>query len=833
MDVMSKSDPQVWVYLQDQGASGKWAMIGKTEMIKDNLDPKFTKSIELSYFFEHVQHLKFMVYDIDKPSGGAESQDFIGEMFTTVGNILGAKGQTYSAPLQSKIKSPGFISISAEEVREMKMAAKLRFSARRLDKKDFFGKSDPFFRISRSKEGGKWDAVYKSEHLRKTLDPVWKPFEIPLQKLNNGDMERILKFDVYDWNSNGKEDFIGNFTMSLRELQGFGTSKKQIPLINDQLRRKKSRYSNSGMFIVDQCELYEAPTFIDFLRGGLQINLVCAIDYTGSNGNPSLANSLHYRNPYRPNEYAKAIKAVGDVLLCYDSDGMVPVYGFGAQIPPRKAVSHCFAINFNERDPEIHGVQGILDAYHRSLDQVKLWGPTNFSPSIRKTCELFKQANAEGGRSQAYNILLILTDGVITDQDETIHELVEAANLGISVVIVGIGNADFDAMEVLDADVKPLKSHRTGKVAARDLVQFVPFRDFQSQDPSRLAAAVLEEIPGQVVEYFKMRGVQPNPPLMAVQPSFAMGTSFGMGIAPPGGRGPQPYGAPPPQQQPYGAPPPHQQPYGAPPPQQQQPYGAPPPQQQPYGAPPPQQQPYGAPPPQQQPYGAPPQQQPYGAPPPGSQKGDASASSSSSASTSSSTPSSASGSSGAPKQQPPGQYPPPPQQGGSYYPPPQQGGSYYPPPQQGGYYPPQQGGSYYPPPQQGGYYPPPQQGGYYPPQQGGSYYPPQQGGQYPPQQGSQYPPQQQYPPPQQGGKQGGSQYPPQQQQQGQGGSQYPPQQGQGGQYPPPQQQQGQGGSQYPPQQQQQGQGGSQYPPQQQQQQQGQGGQYPPPQQKKQ
>jgi len=29
------------------------------------------------------------------------------------------------------------------------------------------------------------------------------------------------------------------------------------------------------------------PTFVDYLRSGWQISLVCAIDYTGSNGDPS------------------------------------------------------------------------------------------------------------------------------------------------------------------------------------------------------------------------------------------------------------------------------------------------------------------------------------------------------------------------------------------------------------------------------------------------------------------------------------------------------------------------------------------------------------------
>ena len=44
--------------------------------------------------------------------------------------------------------------------------------------------------------------------------------------------------------------------------------------------------------------------------------------------------------------------------------------------------------------------------------------------------------------------------------------------------ILGVGNADFDAMDDLDGDGKVLKSPINGQRASRDIVQFVPFRKF-------------------------------------------------------------------------------------------------------------------------------------------------------------------------------------------------------------------------------------------------------------------------------------------------------------------------------------------------------------------
>lgn len=63
--------------------------------------------------------------------------------------------------------------------------------------------------------------------------------------------------------------------------------------------------------------------------------------------------------------------------------------------------------------------------------------------------------------------------------DETRHAVVQASKLPMSIIIVGVGNADFAAMEFLDGDSRVLRSH-TGEEAVRDIVQFVPFRDFRN-----------------------------------------------------------------------------------------------------------------------------------------------------------------------------------------------------------------------------------------------------------------------------------------------------------------------------------------------------------------
>ena len=62
-----------------------------------------------------------------------------------------------------------------------------------------------------------------------------------------------------------------------------------------------------------------------------------------------------------------------------------------------------------------------------------------------------------------------------------------------------IGNTDFSMMEQLDGDDKALKSG--GKIARRDIVQFVPFNEFK-ENPAQLAKEVLGEIPKQLTSYY-------------------------------------------------------------------------------------------------------------------------------------------------------------------------------------------------------------------------------------------------------------------------------------------------------------------------------------------
>ncbi|XP_020776434.2 copine-3-like, partial [Boleophthalmus pectinirostris] len=158
----------------------------------------------------------------------------------------------------------------------------------------------------------------------------------------------------------------------------------------------------------------------------------------------------------------------------------------------------------------VAGIEGVVESYRRVLPQLRLSGPTNFSPIINHVASIAATAAAHNTASQ-YFVLLILTDGEITDLDQTRDAIVRSSALPLSIIIVGVGPADFSAMKLLDGDDGVLKS-TSGEKVQRDIVQFVPFRDFKDAPMAALAQSVLAEVPSQVVSYFKMRRLDPLKP---------------------------------------------------------------------------------------------------------------------------------------------------------------------------------------------------------------------------------------------------------------------------------------------------------------------------------
>lgn len=500
LDLMSASDP--YITIEQQGATG-WQQVGKTEMLNNSRNPDFTFRLRIVYFFEASQKLRFTVWDSD----GKKSEK-IGEVCSTLGAIVGMGIH----PQISNITKTATLHIRSEEVSGCTGIVAMQWRGITLDKKDLFGKSDPYLQFSKKNDDGNWSVVYKTEVIRNTLNPTWKPGSLPLATICKGDINRPVRIECFDWDSDGSHDLIGIVEAPVDAWVRSIGSNSTFECINEKKRAKNKKYVNSGTLQLLSCSVFSPPSFLDYLAGGTSLNFSVAIDFTGSNGDPRNPTSLHYMNPLGPNQYQEALWSVGTVIQDYDADQLYPAFGFGGKLPSG-VVSHCFSLTGDERNPYCQGIAGIEAAYRNSIGVVQLYGPTNFANIIASTISFANSQQKVGGVS--YFVLMIITDGEISDMANTKREIIKATLVPMSIIIIGVGEADFSSMKELDGD--DAKLSMDGQTAARDIVQFVSMRSIP-KGPNRqasLAKAVLEELPSQVLEYMKINNISPGPRKMA------------------------------------------------------------------------------------------------------------------------------------------------------------------------------------------------------------------------------------------------------------------------------------------------------------------------------
>ena len=440
----------------------------------------FEQFFAIPYFFERQQLLDFRVYN------GSNFET----IQTSLGSIMGSRKQT----LIKKLPNGSDLQVQGREIKKSTKILTFDISV----KGNFTGMGVGYTIINLGTEKNPVSTKLYDSEMKKTKDKIisFSKCSIPVMFLNtNGNAEENnVTIEVKDV---VHKKALGNYQGAIARL-----------LVPDAIEVDLNHNNKANI----KCNLISQPSFIAYLRSGMNINLTVGIDFTGSNGEYTNSNSLHYLEKGM-NDYEKAIRSCGDILAYYDNDQLFPVFGFGFKFKNDSGINFGvynydnYPINCKINDPNIHLIDNVLKEYRNFITKVTLWGPTNFAPMINDLNREVKK-NLREGQQMSYNILMILTDGQINDMNQTIDALVEASFLPISVIIVGIGNGNFGNMDILDADDNPLIDSRRRK-ADRDLVQFVPFNDFKN-DPPKLAEQVLEEIPRQVVEYYQHKGIKPK-----------------------------------------------------------------------------------------------------------------------------------------------------------------------------------------------------------------------------------------------------------------------------------------------------------------------------------
>jgi len=497
---MSVSSLKVKLFMQNDG---NYELIGETEAIENNSRPDFSKTFIVDYFFEVSQKLKFQVF---------HKQVLIGETLTTLGTIVGGRNQTLRSGLEivKDNKKIGKLIIRFENILENNASVSMTFQAQiQSDKPSWIDMLDVFgvfsaknyvLKLYRITDDTEYVPIFESEVIENQENPAWKQLKMRVSKLCNSDYFRPVKARVFN-RSKDSDALIGETQFTLDEL----TKDSKFFILCDPRTRKQT-----GTLNLTQIHVDEKDEFLDYIRGGTQLNVILGVDFTASNGDPDMLDSLHsLKFDGTMNEYQRAIQSVCSILLEYDTDKKVLAFGFGGK--PRfpnfapRGVQHCFPLTGDLNNPWVSDLNGIMHSYSDALNNTDLSGPTLFAPILHKAMEIAQYNKAHG--SIEYTILLLITDGEIHDMESSINCLIKSADLPLSVIIVGVGKENFKNMMILDGDNGLINAQ--GVKAERDLVQFVPFRDFQD-NAEKLAEHVLEEVPNQLVKYMERIGLKPK-----------------------------------------------------------------------------------------------------------------------------------------------------------------------------------------------------------------------------------------------------------------------------------------------------------------------------------
>eukprot|EP01065_Artemidia_motanka_P039415 TRINITY_DN48320_c0_g1_i1.p1 TRINITY_DN48320_c0_g1~~TRINITY_DN48320_c0_g1_i1.p1 ORF type:complete len:883 (+),score=226.75 TRINITY_DN48320_c0_g1_i1:190-2838(+) len=529
------------VYEVDQNVPKQ---VGRTEAVPNATDPAFTQRISLLYRFETVQQLVFELKDEVQPLEHVS----LGHLAISLPALIDRSPVTESlwkragGDAAAGTKA-GTIVISAQDVKNNaerpEYECLLTFACNDLFAMNWAGAggSDPFLVISRTEQGS-FVPVYKSEYRTGVQACEWKQVAIRLDRLCGRDSDHSYDFntwillEVFDWERSGKHRLIGCCRTTLAQMlngvpsqpheeeTAIGMQRRKVKCEWELVNRSrigtttggiisgKTPYVSSGILQLVRIHIDTSHSFLEYVRGGFEINLSICVDFSESNGRFEDVRSLHYRDPSGrriDNEYTQALRSVVQVLGEYDKDQEFPFWGFGgrpAGAPPDQ-VQHIFPVSGDMDNVEVSGVDGVLEAYWDCLSRISPSEPTCFSKCLDKIYRLCAH------RKDGYQIVLFVTDGQVDKEDlkTTVDLIVACADHALSIIIVGVGRGPFEAMEYLDGEETPLVSS-DGKVPGRDLVGFVQYSEY-SRDPEGLARATLREIPKQFTKWAKLHGVKP------------------------------------------------------------------------------------------------------------------------------------------------------------------------------------------------------------------------------------------------------------------------------------------------------------------------------------
>jgi len=486
--------------------------VGRTEVVRGENSPKFDNTFRLDFRFEEEQSYLVRIYDEDlKYNTDLREHDYLGGVVFTLGQLMGSPGSMLACPL-GKGGGQAQLFITGREIAEAREVVALRFSAQDLPNfEQSLDKNDPYFKIERLEEDGiTWETVFKSEVIMDNESPTWSMVRLPLSQLCHGDLFNQIRITLFDWNKFQDDNPLGFVSTTVRNL--VHGSEHGIPVFNVWREHKKlfggSKQRKAGALKVLKAQIQEIPSMLQYICGGMEIDLTIAIDCSINNG-LELEGGLHTRSNLFLNDYQAAIHKVGVIMEPYSKQKVFKIWGFGANIDGQE--TSLFALGSGLG----YGANGLLELYDEFFGDDITHKPGK-QPVLKPTLEkAMFYAIEQASVRHCYSVLCILTAGNVLDMQLAVDCLCTAAeDAPLSVIIIGVGDGDFSTFNNLFEDGSAKLQHSNGVPISRDIAQFASFNDFDDSS-GKVVAKALHALPEQFVQYCINSGVKPRPPLPA------------------------------------------------------------------------------------------------------------------------------------------------------------------------------------------------------------------------------------------------------------------------------------------------------------------------------
>ena len=106
LDTFTRTDGMCVLYKKEGQV---WKELGKTEVIMDNLNPKWVKNFEVPYHFEKREYYRVVIYDIDDFNrlDNYSGHDLVGQVEFAIHEVVTAANQTLEKRIECDQRAAG------------------------------------------------------------------------------------------------------------------------------------------------------------------------------------------------------------------------------------------------------------------------------------------------------------------------------------------------------------------------------------------------------------------------------------------------------------------------------------------------------------------------------------------------------------------------------------------------------------------------------------------------------------------------------------------------------------------------------------------------------